>query len=171
MNQLYKRLNPDSTLEDIKTLLADVQNSLAPTPEADTGADKDNKDDPEAGTEQQPYAPEIQEVMDGLTSSVEQLSNYIDKFQMQQDKTWTQQIKDEAASTVLTYNQAYDATMFYTKGWFSRLFLSVEAKVEIAGYLLTIISPLCNANLDTLQMISNRDPDIILYISWPREDD
>jgi hypothetical protein len=159
MNPLYAQINPESTLEDIKTLLAGLQEKVAA---------KDNSED-DTGVEEQPFDPAIQSIIDGLTVSVDQLSVYIDKVQSQQDKTWLQQIKDEASREITTYKQAYDATMYYDKGWFSRLFLSVEAKVDLAGYLLTVLQPLCNSNLDTLQMISNRDPDIILYITWPRE--
>lgn len=162
MNPLYARFNPESTLDEIKTLLADLQEKVAPK-------DDDTKEDDDTGVEEPPFDPAIQSIIDGLTISIDQLSSYIDKVQSQQDKTWLEQIKDEATREITTYKQAYDATMYYSKGWFSRLFLSVEAKVELAAYLLTVLQPLCNSNLDTLQMIANRDSDIILYITWPRE--
>jgi hypothetical protein len=172
MNKLYASIGPDSTIEDIRLLLAEdaEKDPGSAGLKIDKPVEKVKEDPNEVGVEQQDYDPAVQYLLDGYQLSVDQLSDYLDKIQAMQDNAWLQQIKDEATNTLNTYTKAYDATMFYTKGWFSRLFLSIEAKVDLANYLLSVIEPLCKSNLDTLKMVANRDSDMIQYVSWARDD-
>lgn len=78
-------------------------------------------------------------------------------------------LKVDMDLSILDYTSAYDATVFYSKDWFANSLLSDDAKVDLATYLLTRVQQYCDSNLETLQMISEGDADMISYIRVPRD--
>lgn len=154
MRDLLRAIGPANNYTDIHKLIADIKEEVEDKP----------------GVEEE-ISEAIQEKLDVLETSIDQLSDYILKIQESHDRFVLPNLKNQINDSIENYTAAYDATMFYTKGWFSRQYLSVEGKVELARYLLEVIKPYCKSNLETLKLIHGRQPDIILYITYPRDDD
>lgn len=154
MRELLRAIGPANNYTDIHKLIADIKEDVEDKP----GVEED-------------ISEAVQAKLDILETSIDQLSDYILKIQESQDRSVLPILKNQINDSIQNYTTAYDATMFYTKGWFSCQYLSVEGKVELARYLLSIITPYCKSNLETLKLIHNRNPDMILYITYPRDDD
>lgn len=178
---LFAMLDPNSTLEEINKFVQDIKNTVVAADEDDDNNapsdvlkvddDSDNEDEPEnkedIGVEEDP-APSISEKLDMMTQSIDQLSDYITKFQRQTDRTTIPVLQQIISAMDLNYKSAYELTTFYTKGWFSRSFMSLEGKAQFAAYLIATVTPFCKSNLETWQMIRDGDPEIKVFISWPR---
>jgi len=146
-------------IEDIKTLIADISETVEKVVDVE-GIEDD-------GTN----VLELQSKLAVLTDSVDQMAEYLNKIQSEMDKSILPVLKTVIDTAIINYATAYDCTTFYTKGWFSRSLMSVEGKIEFASYLIKAITPYCKSNLETLEMIVNRNADMMLYISYFRNDD
>lgn len=151
---LLHSISPASNYTDIKQLIADIK--------------EETEDEP--GIEEE-VSESIQAKLDILASSVDQLAEYISKFQDTQDKQVLPNLKSQIGDSIIDYKTAYDATIRYNKTWFSNLFLSADGKVDLAKFLIDAIKPYCPSNLETLKMIGDRSPDLTLFIAYPRSTD
>lgn len=144
---------------NVKQLIADLK---------DANSSNDAIDDDDKPGVEEDVSEENQLKWDVLESSIDQLSDYIFKFQEMQDRQVLPNLKSQIGDSIIDYTTAYNATETYTKEWFSRSFLSNEGKIDLALYLISIISKYCKSNMETLRLIANRDPNLILFISFPR---
>lgn len=152
---LLKSVKPANALTDIKRLVADLREKTESEGEEDTQMD--------------PAV--LLGTIEDLESSVDQLSDYLTKIQKTMDETYLPVFQSTADDTIVDYASGYKATLFYDKFWYSRSYLSNEGKVALAKYLLDTIKSVCPVNLETLELIANRDPDMMLFIAYPRSDD
>ena len=102
-----------------------------------------------------------------LQSSLSKLSAVIQVYQKQTDTT-IPQLKMLWESTVIDYKSAYNASITYNKEFFANTMFSEEGKRSLAAYLLSLITLYTKNNTETLNMIANGNPQILAYISWPR---
>lgn len=183
MKNIFSQLTPNSTLEEIDRFVLSLKNKIVADDEEETDdnnapseilREKEEPEEPpeskdEVGVEEDPN-PVVLAQLDMLRQSIDQLADYVTKFQNETDRTALPVLKQVVSRMNLDYKSAYELTTFYTKGWFSRSFMSIEGKAQFASFLIDTVLPYCKSNLETWQMIRDRDPDMILYISWPRND-
>jgi hypothetical protein len=152
----FKNIGPHTTLASMKTLLAEIKEEAEVEIEGEEESYSNLTKD------------QVKRIED-LESGIDQMADYLNRIQSSIDRAYLPVLKETVTSGVKNYKSAYDCTMFYTKEWFSNVYMSIDGKVELARFIYETVYPFCKSNLDTLRMIKDRESDIVLYISYPRE--
>ena len=152
----FKSIGPHTLLKDMKLLLAEAK-AEAETVEVDGDEETDAN------------LTRVQvERFEALSLGIDQMADYLNTIQKAIDNVYLPALKETSSAGIRDYKSAYDATLFFTKEWFSNTFMSIDGKVELARYIYELAYPYCKSNLDTLRMVKDREPSIVLYISYPR---
>lgn len=90
----------------------------------------------------------------------------IDRYERLLDKSLPNMLQ-MVETAIMDFTSATDATYEYNLEWFREVMLSASGKVELASKLFTAISRHTSSNLDLLQMIAAREPNIMEEIMSP----
>lgn len=108
--------------------------------------------------------------INNLKQQLDAASDILTYYQDYEDKKLKKMI-DTAEDFIINYKTAYDITVMYDKSWFSRLILTLEAKIQFAAALYDMVTKFTKDNTETLYLIANRDTDILNFIKFPVVED
>lgn len=106
----------------------------------------------------------------GLNRDYEQLNSLVSKMLEESTRQNLEGLKDSISEAAVSYRTAYDMTTFYTKEWFSRLFMTIDGKQDLALHLMNAVKPYGVQNTGTWEAIINENPDVLEFISTPHND-
>lgn len=155
----FSMINTRTSFEDIRKILAAIEEKAAVDQEAaDTGVE-DQGDDIAL----------LREKLSDMETEYTLLNSLLEKVYEQTDKGLPA-FEAMVKSAVTDYRGAYDLTTMYSKEWFSRLFMSLDAKIQLAGFLIDLVAPFNVPNTDAWQLLVENDPDMLAYVSVPHAD-
>lgn len=154
----FSLINGKTSFEEARRILAALEEKAAIDAEVDTGIE-DTGDDLNI----------LRQKLAEIEEDYALLNSLVVKMHEQNDRRLPD-FEAMVRSAVKDYRGAYDLTTLYTKEWFSRLFMSLDAKIELAGFLIDLVKPFNVSNTDTWQMLIDNDPDMLNFVSNPHPD-
>jgi hypothetical protein len=113
---------------------------------------------------------ELRSEIDYLNDRLNQVGAVLERYETFMDgQLPSMTIMVEAS--ISDYNTAYQATLTYDTAWFRLLLMSIEGKIQFAGVLYGAISKYTLDNIETVKLIADRNPEILVVINEPPDDD
>lgn len=169
MNSVFKFAGRNTNYEDALRILEAISASPIPTPAA---LSPDAPTDNETGIEDDGNDLAILRAkVVAFGQDYEQLNSLLTKVLEESTRQNLEGLKDVITEAAVDYRTAYDMTTFYSREWFSRLFMTIDGKQDLAFHLISTVKPFNVLNVVTWEAIVNEDPMMLEYISTPHKDD